>query len=107
MKSTYENIFKELVKSLDEDMIMGIQLYPAGWPRKLQISVADIDTKNRIIIEGLDLFGLHVDFRDDDSVLTKVVVKDAPMDWNNNFIMDLMSKYGEIVRVEKEICHSS
>ena len=104
-KNTYEDIFKELIKSVEEDMIMGIQLYPSGWPRKLQISVADIDTKNRIIIEGLDLFGLHVEFRDDDSVLTKVVVKDAPLDWNNDFITDFMSKYGEIVRVEKEMLY--
>lgn len=102
-KSIHEDIYKELMKVVEEDLIKGIQLYPSGWPRKLQISVADIELKNKIIVEGLDLFGVHVDFSDEDSVVTKVVLKDAPMEWENALIADNMSRYGEVIRVEKEM----
>ena len=90
-KSIHEDIYKELMKVVEEDLIKGIQLYPSGWPRKLQISVEDVDLKNNIIVEGLDLFGVHVYFSDEDSVLTKVVLKDAPMEWENALIADNMS----------------
>ena len=104
-KNALENIYKELAKCMEEANIAGLQLYPAGWPRKLQISVRSKDLKNRIIIEGLDLFGSHIDFRDDDSVITKVVVKDAPMDWDDDFMIELMSQYGDVIRAEKEMLY--
>ena len=104
-KNTYADIYKELTKTVDEQLILGIQLYPSGWPRKLQVAVGNIDIKNKIIIEGLDLFGIHVEFGDDNSVLTKVVMRDAPMDWSNNYIMDNMSRFGDVVRVEKEMLY--
>ena len=104
-KEAYVTLYKELAAHMDEDDIVGIQLYPAGWPRKLQLSVGNIDLKNRIIVEGMELFGSHVEFSDDDSVVTKIVIKDAPMDWNEDIMMDTMSKYGDIVRTEKEMLY--
>ena len=104
-KDVYGNIYKELVKVVKEDEIVGIQLYPAGWPRKLQITVANKDLKNTLLVEGLDIFGLHVDFRDEDNIVTKVIIKDAPMEWSKEFMIEIMGKYGEIVRVEREMVY--
>ena len=57
------------------------------------------------MIEGLDLFGVHVDFSDDNSLLTKIVLKDAPMDWSNDYVLEFMSDFGDVVRVEKEMLY--
>ena len=53
-----ELLYKELViKVLKEEEVSGIQLYPAGWPRKLQLTVKDEGLKEKILMEGLDIFG--------------------------------------------------
>ena len=104
-KDAYSNIYKELTKVLKEDDILGIQLYPAGWPRKLQMTLVNNDIKNRILVKGLDILGLHVEFRDEDNIVTKIVIKDAPMEWSDEFIIETMESYGEVVRTEKEMVY--
>ena len=65
MKNVYEVIYKEITKTMDEKDIYGIQLYPSGWPRKLQTTVRDDEVKERIVIQGIEMFGKHIDMRDD------------------------------------------
>lgn len=99
----YEVIYKELIKEVEEEEVVGIQLYPAGWPRKLQITVTNNDLKNKLLVEGLDIFGKHIDFKDENSTVLKVVLKDAPVEWSDQTIEGFMEEYGEIVRIEREM----
>ena len=105
-KEIYEHIYKEITQNLDEDAIEGIQLYPSGWPRKLQITVKSKDIKEKLLIEGLDIFDKHIEFRDENNTIVKVVVKDAPIEWTDDILMDIMQDYGEVVRMEKEMIYA-
>ena len=90
---------------MDENDILGVQLYPAGWPRKLQITLNNEGVKEKLIIEGLDIFGHHVEFRDENSTILKVILKDAPVEFNEETIIEIMEAYGDVVRVEKEMIY--
>lgn len=105
-KEVYETIYKEITKHLEENEIVGVQLYPSGWPRKLQITVNEKELKERLIIQGLDMFGKHVEFRDENSIL-KITVKDAPVEWTDGTLISIMEKYGEVVRVDNVVPRSS
>ena len=75
-------LYKELViKVLKEEEVSGIQLYPAGWPRKLQLTVKDEGLKEKILMEGLDIFGKHIEWQDENNVLTKVILWDSPVEF--------------------------
>lgn len=101
-RNAHELIYIEIRKTLNEEDLIGIQLYPAGWPRKLQITVDKIEVKEKLVIEGIDIFGKHVEMRDEDNSLLKVVLKDAPLEWSNDIISDLFVEYGEVIRTEYE-----
>ena len=47
-RNSHEIIYKEVRKVVNEDDLIGIQLYPAGWPRKLQITVKNEELKDLI-----------------------------------------------------------
>ena len=102
-KDNYELLYKELTKVLDEDKVLGIQLFPAGWPRKLQLTFKDLDVKDEILVEGLDIFNKHVEWQDENNILTKVVLRDAPVEFTEGMIRDEMDKYGKIMIVEREM----
>ena len=74
---------------MNEDEIVGIQLYPSGWPRKIQITVKSNEMKENLIIKGIDIFGKHIEMRDESNFMIKVVVKDAPLDWSNDTLTEL------------------
>ncbi len=101
----HKALYKELTKSMKEEDVAGIQMYPSDWPRKVQITLRDRDMKKKLVIEGIDIFGMHIELKDESSVLQKVIVRDAPIEWNDKQICDILSGYGQIVRIEKEMIH--
>ena len=98
----YAEIFKELTKTVSEDDVIGIQLYPADWPRKVQITVKDEKTKERLVIEGISLSGNHIEMHDEGPVFNKVTIKDLPIEWPDYIIRETLNQYGEVVRIESE-----
>ena len=54
-------------------------------------------------MEGLDIFNKHVEWQDENNILTKVVLRDAPVEFTEEMIHDEMDKYGKIMRVEREM----
>ena len=89
-KDNYELLYKELTKVLDEDKVFGIQLFPVGWPRKLQLTLKDLDVKDKILVEGLDIFNKHVEWQDENNILTNVLLRDAPVEFTEEIIRDEM-----------------
>ena len=101
-KNRHEILYKEIMKTLDDDDVCGIQLYPAGWPRKVQITVNDATIKEKLVIEGLNMFDKHVDMRDESNLLVKVILKDAPLEWPNDTVTEIFEEYGDVIRIEHE-----
>ena len=101
----YQKLYKEITKSLCEDEVQGVQLYPAGWPRKVQITVKSKETKEKLVIEGMEIFGQHFEIKDEGNDMTKVVLKDIPIECSDELVHDIMRDYGEVVRIEKEMIY--
>ncbi len=101
----YKVLYQELTKSMKEEDVAGIQIYPSDWPRKVQITLRDKGMKEKLAIEGIDIFGMHVELKDESSVLQKVIVRDAPIEWDDNLICDILCGYGKIVRIQREMIY--
>ena len=101
-RELYGKLYAEITATLEEADIEGVQLYPANWPRKVQITVSTKEIKERLIIEGLDICGKHIELRDEDDTITRVTLQDAPIEWSDEDVMRIMSQYGDVVRLEKE-----
>lgn len=96
-------IYVSLSSVIHDSAINGIQLYPAKWPRTAHISVNDLDTKNKLLVEGLEIEGRHIELHDEyGGPVVKVTIYDAPFSMDNEQIKELFSQFGDILRVEHE-----
>ena len=98
----YERIYRALRSQFTENEFVGIQLYPAGWPRKVLVTMKDKELKNKLCIEGIDFDGLHLEFADEGEQIVKVIVKDAPVEIDYEEMVNMFSPYGKVIRVEDE-----
>ncbi len=105
-KELYSVLFHELMKNnINEEEITGVQIFPAKWPRKIHIALRDEGVKDRLLIQGLEIQGRHIELRDENTTIIKVVVKDAPLEWGDEKLASVFEEYGEILRVEKEMIY--
>ena len=91
-----------MTKQVNKEVIKSISFYPDSWATKLRITLKEVEVKNEIIIEGLELFGKHVDFEDEGGALDRIVVTDAHPEWDLDVLRSVFSEYGDIVRCERE-----
>ena len=101
-KQLYSKLYEEITEVIREEDIEGVQIYPAAWPRKVMITVREKELKERLLIEGMALFGAHIDLRDENSTITRVTVQDAPVEWDDSVIGHKLADFGTVVRVERE-----
>ena len=85
-----EEIFQKLTVITDEDEVHGLQLYPQKWPKSVHLSFKNESSKSKVLVEGLSVFGKHVELQDDsESAIIKVTVHDAPMGMTNEKLKDI------------------
>ena len=101
-RGIHAKIYEQIVETYSSDDIIGIQLIPDGWPKLLKIKLRNAECRDTMLVQGVKLFGTSVSFKSDDRMLTKVLVKDADMEWDEEKIKQLFEEYGEIVKVERE-----
>ena len=101
----YTQIFTGLTEIVNEADVQGVQIYPAQWPRKVLITVNNVDVKEALLVSGLNIYGQHIELRDEDEQFTRVTVKDLSIDFPDKKLEDLMNEYGKVVRVEKEMIY--
>ena len=53
-------------------------------------------------MEGIDLFGRHIEVRDEDNTIVRLTVQDAPIEWSDDVLVEIFSEYGSVVRMDKE-----
>ena len=99
-RNAQEKIYVELLKNVDAEEVEGLQLYPAGWPRKVLITFKDNRVKHDILRRGLVMFGCTVEMREEGCFMPKVYIKDIPVEISNDKVVEMLSVYGEVVRIE-------
>ena len=101
-KQVYEMLYDGIAEVIDVDDIEGVQIYPAKWPRKVLITMTSKERKDQLLVTGLELFNRHIELRDEDTTVIKVVIQDAPMEWTDDILMESLQEYGDIIRMESE-----
>ena len=102
-RALLQNVYFALSQVLQESDFDGIQLYPSKWPRLIRLSMTNEDAKNKLMIQGLDIYGKHIEIEDQyDGPLVRVIVSDAPFAMSNTDIKTVMTQYGDVLQVEHE-----
>ena len=101
----YANVFKGLVEIVAEEDVQGVQIYPAKWPRKVLITVKDRETKEALLISGIDILGHHIELKDENEEFTKVTIKDLMVDFPDDKLTEILSEYGKVIDVDKEMIY--
>lgn len=98
-----QEVYEAIVKDYSEDDIEGIQVYPANWPRRVRLMVKYPEVKQKLEINGIDLFGQHVDLDDDRyGPPTTVTVIDAPLEMPFDRVTAVLESYGKVLAVRDE-----
>ena len=94
-------LYYDMVAKVDERDIIGVQVVPLRWPRKVQILCAHQAAKDCLMIRGVDLYGRHIELSEPGNFV-KVVISDAPLDMRNDIIKDFMMQYGTVTEFRNE-----
>ena len=99
-----QSIYIALSDILIENDIDDIQLYPSRWPRAVHLSLNNEDAKNKLLIEGIDIQGKHIEVHDEyGSPIIRVTIQDAPFTVENEELKHIFSDFGDILRIEYEM----
>ena len=97
-----ENLYLDLVQKVEEKDIIGVQVVPQRWPRKVQILCAHQTAKECLMIRGLDIYGRHIELDEPGQGVVKVVIQDAPLDMPNDVIKDWATQFGTVTEFRNE-----
>ena len=100
-----EEIYAKLNSIIDENEVHGLQLYPQKMAIKtVVLSFKNESIKNKIYMEGLDIFNRHIELQDcSETAVIKVIVYDTPVGMTNDKLREIFSGYGEVINVEEEM----
>ena len=74
------------------------------WPKTVILSFKNESIKNKIYMEGLDIFNRHIELQDcSETAVIKVIVYDAPVGMTNDKLREILSGYGDVINVEEEM----
>ena len=97
-----ENIYHDIVQKVDEKDVVGVQVFPQRWPRKVQLFCAHQTAKECLMIRGLDIYGRHIDLNEIGQGIIKVVIQDAPMNMPNDVLKDWIAQFGCVTEFRNE-----
>ena len=97
-----ECIHDDIVKKIDESDVIGVQVIPARWPRKVQVLCAHQAAKDCLMIQGLDILGRHIELNEPGRGVIKVIITGAPLDMQNDVIKTLLESYATITEFRIE-----
>ena len=97
-----ENMYQDIVQKVDEKDIVGIQVIPQRWPRKVQLFCAHQAAKECLMIRGLDIYGRHIELNEIGQGVMKVVIQDAPLDMPNDILKDWIGQFGCVTEFRNE-----
>ena len=102
IKELTEKLYDEIVSKVDESDVVGVQVVPQRWPRKVRVVCAHQAAKDCLMIQGLDLYGRHIELHEPGNGITKVVIQDAPIEMPNDIIKSWVEQYGVVSEFRNE-----
>ena len=97
-----EQIYRDVTSKVDENDVIGVQVFPKKWPRKVQVLCAHQPSKDCLLIQGLDIEGQHIDLCEPGQGVTKVFIEDAPLVIPNDFLKSWIAQYGTVMDFRNE-----
>ena len=102
VKDLTEKLYEDIVNKVDESDVLGVQVVPQRWPRKVRVVCAHQAAKDCLLIQGLDLYGKHVDLNEPGNGIIKVTIQDAPIEMSNDIIKSWVEQYGIVSEFRNE-----
>lgn len=102
IKELTEVIYGDIIKKVDEKDVLGVQVYPKKWPRKVQVLCAHVPAKECLMIQGLNIYGRHIELHEPGQGIVKVSMEDAPLDMANEVLKSWLSQFGNVVDFRNE-----
>ena len=102
VKDMTEKLYEDIVRKGDESDVIGVQVVPQRWPRKVRIVCAHQAARDCLMIQGVDLYGRHVELNEPRNGIIKVVIQDAPIEMPNDIIKAWVEQYGIVSEFRNE-----
>lgn len=97
-----EVMHRDITQKVDERDIIGVQVVPQRWPRKVQILCAHQAAKDCLMIRGVDIYGRHIDLNEAGHGVIKVLIQDAPIEMPNEVIKGWIGQFGTVTDLRNE-----
>ena len=91
-----------MIGKLDEKDIVGVQILPKKWPRKVQLLCAHLLAKEGLLIRGLEIGGGHVELHEPRQGVAKLSIENIPLDVPNEIVKSWAAQYGTVVDYRNE-----
>lgn len=97
-----ENLYRDIVGKVDEADVVGIQVLPPYWPRRVEILCAHQTAKDSLLVTGLDVYGKHIELSEPGNSRVKVVIKGAPLETPNDKLRSWLEQFGTVLEFRNE-----
>ena len=104
----YENdeliskIYCDVIGKVDEKDIVGVQILPKKWPRKVQLLCAHLPAKECLLIRGLEIGGGHIELHEPRQGVVKLSIENIPLDVPNEIVKSWAAQYGTVIDFRNE-----
>ena len=95
-------IYRDVIGKIDEKDIVGVQILPKRWPRKVQLLCAHLPAKECLLIRGLDIGSGHIELHEPGQGIIKLTIENVPLDVPNELIKNWATQYGTVVDFRNE-----
>ena len=92
-KYNHVDILNEVSKSINQELIVGIQIRV----KDCIVTLKDSESKDTLKAQGFSLGNRHVTLSDADLNITQVTLKDAPVEMKDINLITMLSCYGDVI----------
>ena len=89
----HEEVLVGLEDNIDPSSVRAIQITENA----CFVTVDSRETKEKLLLEGVNIRGTYNEFFDAERVITNVTIKDAPYELSDSFIIEEMKSFGDVI----------
>ena len=103
-KQEMQDLLYEILPTIvSEDDILGVQLMPWYYPKRVEIQCANKAAVETLILNGLTIDSQHVELEEQGYGALRVTIQDVPMNVPNTRIQEWLAQYGEVIYLHDEM----